>query len=410
MAEIFPFKAIVYNPIGGRDVSSLVAPPYDVIDPGDRARLMARDQHNIARLVLPEPSGGLSKYENAARQYKSWKNNAVLSIDDNPALYVWEQRFKIAGQDYTRRALVAKVSAKPYAVGGVMRHEHTHAGPKADRLALFQATGAQFSQMFGIFPDQGGSVTELLLRASEGSAMIQANGDDGQRSRLFRINDRAAVARLRELLAPQTITMADGHHRYETTLAYYEQIGRDGTTLMALVPDSDPGLVVLPTHRVINLPEYPSVVANLTGSGFTVRQYDLDQWERQYREAEEDHQKRSVVAVSPSQNRTDVISWSADGKVDAIYRSSGDVGVLHAVILKTLARADDTSTPLDFTYIHEADAAVAEAGKQGACAFLLRPISVRLLLKLAERQEVMPAKSTYFFPKFLSGFVSAELD
>ncbi len=412
MAELHPFPAILYQPETGSDVTPFVAPPYDVID--STAEAMLRDRHpsNVVRLILPQASPGGNPYQEAARLFNDWQQSGVLRTLEKPALYLWEQEFSIGDTAYTRRALVAKVTCEPYRPGGVMRHEHTHAGPKADRLKLFQATGAQFSQMFGIFEGDE-ELTARLAAVSEQEPLLTARGDDGHFSRLFGITDEENINALQAGLHERTITIADGHHRYETSVAYYQELGRTGSTLMTLVPSSDPGLVVLPTHRTVGLTIDDQAFHKALAGEFAVEVHSLENWPRLYREAAGNPDSGIILAVAPDADRVLSIGWqdgdssaTGSGKPD---RELGDVVVLHEHILPRLPVAGclDTAT---FGYFHDAEDAVEAARATGRWAFLLRPTPVEALLKAAEHQVVMPPKSTYFYPKFLAGFINAELD
>ncbi|MBA7638980.1 MAG: DUF1015 family protein [Calditrichaeota bacterium] len=431
MAEIHPFPAILFRSESGSDVTSFVAPPYDVID--STARAVLRDRHpcNVVRLTLPEapsvptlgrdsgspvglrpegqvPPGG-DCYQEAARLFHEWLRSGVLQILETPALFMWEQEFSLGDATYTRRALVAKVTCEPYRPGGVMRHEHTHAGPRADRLRLFQATGAQFSQIFGIFEGDE-DLAARLAEAGDQEPLQTARGDDGHLSRLFYITDEETIGALQASLQERTITIADGHHRYETSVAYYQELGRMGSTLMTLVSSSDPGLVVLPTHRTVGFPVDGQALCRALAGKFAVDIHPLESWPRLYQEATNDPDSGIILAVAPAAAQVFRIGWQdGNGSRAKPGRELGDVVALHERILPHLPGAGrlDTET---FGYFHDAEEAVEAAKASGRWAFLLRPTPIEALLQAAEQQEVLPPKSTYFYPKFLAGFVNARLD
>lgn len=410
MAKIHTLAAVLFHPEAGGDVTQLVAPPYDVIPVEGRRELLARSPHNIVRLILPEAGEGLDRYRQAARLYRRWRDQGILQVDRHKGLYVWEHRFTINGQAFTRRALVAKVTCGAYQPGGVMRHELTREGPKADRLALFEATGAQFSQMFGIFPDDSGDIRKLLAAATQAEPCRTAGDDQGQVSRLYRISEPAVIQRLREDLAGLTITMADGHHRYETTRTYYQRRGYSGTALMTLVPGSDPGLAVLPTHRVTTPPVEAARLRESLADHFEVAAHDWARWKQLYAQLQTSDAGTSILAVAPAEGLCFQISWAKNNPAVEVAAARGEVAVLHEALLPLLEAATQHDEPREYSYHHEAEAAVREAVEQGQWAFLLRPVSVQSLLDVAEQQAVLPSKSTYFYPKFLSGFVNADLD
>jgi len=414
MAEIYPFTAVLYQAKKGVDITPFVAPPYDVIDMQVRAALSRRDSHNIVQIILPEDPAGGDRYRAAAGYFQAWYEKGVFVSLEPKALYVWEQTFTYGGVEYTRRALVAKVGCRPYQRGGVMRHELTHRGPKEDRLRLYQATRAQFSQMFGIFKDDDGRVSAHLAKAATTKPLRTAAGDDGHTSRLFSIMDPALIRELQAILDPQTITMADGHHRYETAVAYYEQAGRAGHTLMVLVPSSDAGLLVLPTHRTVKLPPLEGGLETVLFPEFTVEAFPFKEWPALYGAAADAPERGLIVAVAPEQEKAYRIGWKPGLETVTLPARRagmlGDVGVLHEGVFSKIAAAASLNQPDSLGYLHEAEEAVRVARARGEWAFLLRPTPVEGLMQVADEQEVMPQKSTYFYPKFLSGFVNARLD
>ena len=409
MAEIHPFQAITYTPVSGTDVTSLVAPPYDVIDGKARAELQARSAHNIVRLTLPADASGETRYQVAARLFQAWLQAGTLVTHDEPAFYLWEQAFRHDDSRFRRRALVARVDCAPYTPGGVMRHEHTQSGPKEDRLQLFQATGAQFSQIFGIFPDPGKAAVELLAGADTGPALLTARGDDGHTSTLYRLGDAATIRQFQALLKEVTVTIADGHHRYETSLAYFQSRGRNGATLMTLVPGSDPGLVVLPTHRSVALALEPAALQPALAPDFKVQAHPLDAWPGLYQAAVSSPEAGGVLAIPPDSSAALLIKWSRNGQAAAGPFGYGDAAVLHGELLPRALPGSELPAEA-FAYYHDAHAAVTGAKSRRQWAFLLRPTSVETLLRVAREQAVLPSKSTYFYPKFLAGFVNARLD
>lgn len=376
------------------------------------SKLLARNPHNVVRLILPEEPVGGDRYQEAGQQFREWLQAGILNVHESPALFMWEQEFSLDGITRTRRALVAKVTCESYSPGAVMRHEYTHDSPKVDRLKLFQATGAQFSQIFGIFEDDNGLAT-CLAETGQKEPLQTARGDDGHISRLFRIDSKETIREFQAHLRECTITIADGHHRYESSVAYYQKLGRVGSTLMTLVPSSDPGLVVLPTHRTVDLQVDDQTFSRTLSEKYTITIYPMNDWQRCYEEANGNPDRRIILAVAPPADKTffiekrggeNPLKTSGD-----LSQDLGDVTELHENILPRLKVTErkDTAT---FGYFHSAVDAVESARADGRWAFLVRPTSVDALIRATKYQEVMPPKSTYFFPKFLSGFVNARLD
>lgn len=397
MALIFPFKAILYRAPGDGDITPLVAPPYDVIGEADRAGYLDRNDHNVVRLILPEGA----HYRGAADLFTEWLSSGILAEDDRQAMYVWEQQFQYAGESYTRRALVCQVACGSYREGGVLRHEHTQAGPKADRLALYQATQAQFSQIFGVFRDADGGVARVLAQASEGRLLRQAEAADGHHSRLYRITGAETLAFLQSALAGCSIVMADGHHRYETMGNYFEAAGAEGTALMTLVPDRDPGITILPTHRVADLQLAPAQLAGDLSTGYVVETHPAGRWPDLHR-AQLDAAGPELLAVSRAHDTVLRLVPTAAGDDLA---ATGTVGLLHNDCLPRL----NAAAPQKFAYYRDAADAVEATATSGSWAFLLPPVTVDQLIAAVQGGAVFPSKSTYFFPKFLSGFINARI-
>lgn len=373
---------------------------------------MNRDPHNIVRLILPKSQGGSNAYADAANLFGDWISTGIMAVSVTPATYVWEQEFHLDNTVFKRRALVAKVNCDPYQVGGVMRHEHTHAGPREDRLKLFKATAAQFSQIFSIFEDKDGIVAQYLNEATGANPLFTAEGDDGHTSRLYCLDDESVIKLLQKTIANKTILIADGHHRYETSVAYYQEQGKRGTTLMTLVPDTDPGLIVLPTHRVISLPATVTEFKNSLPRIFSVDTHDLNEWVRLCQETANSPDKGVVIAAAPREGGALRIQWDLDSihpmRASFSPRLRSDTVILHEYILSSMPEWGHDS--FECLYFHQAEDAVNTAREVNGWAFLLRPTTTATLLEMAEREEVLPPKSTYFFPKFLSGFVNAYLD
>ena len=288
MAQISPFNAIRYNTQQQRDLSGVLAPPYDVIDQSRYDLLTASSEHNIVHLDLPHmPPADLGPpeaYARSASLLKDWLERKVLVTDAQPAFYYYQQTFKIGSASHTRRGFFCRVKLEPLGQGDIMPHEQTHSGPKEDRLALTKATRCNLSSVFALYCDQDNQVLSALEpRTSEPDCF----GDlDGIRNELWAIRDPQAMNRAVELLADKKIYIADGHHRYSTSLNYLQSLRQAGQSIpddhranflsMVLVCTSDPGLVILPTHRLVRglgdnfLPTFREITSqqfNWTDSG-----------------------------------------------------------------------------------------------------------------------------------------------
>src|SRR5438552_2457982 len=265
MAEIRGFRAFRYDLGRVGSLSDVVAPPYDVIDPALQQRLYDLSPYNAIRLELTKDEPGdaatENKYTRAARTLKEWVGENVLRQDTARGLYVYEQEFEAEGKTYTRRGFFARVRLEPFGTGRIFPHEQTLSGPKEDRLKLYRATGFNLSPVFGLYPDADGGVFRKLEPFTLKSPPLVAKDHLGVTNRLWVITDTSAVSAVVGLMGPRPVFIADGHHRYETGLKYLEERRAAGEvpddeaapnfTLMMLVGMSDPGLIILPTHRLV---------------------------------------------------------------------------------------------------------------------------------------------------------------
>src|SRR5205809_2586108 len=266
MADIRAFRAFRYDLGRVGALGDVVAPPYDVIDPALQQALYDRSPYNVVRLILnkeePTDTEANNRYTRAAGCLRDWQREDILVQDSARALYVYHQEFEVEGQRFTRKGFMTRVRLEPFGTGRIYPHEETLAGPKADRLKLFRATAMNLSQIFGLFPDPDGTV-QAKLDAAVGRALpLQATDHLGVVSKLWPVTDQQVVSAVTGLMGPKPIFIADGHHRYETALKYLEEKKQAGEVtspdhpanfvLMMLVSMHDPGLIILPTHRLVS--------------------------------------------------------------------------------------------------------------------------------------------------------------
>lgn len=415
MGRVEPLTALRYDLAAVGGLERVVAPPYDVIDAERRAALLARSPHNAVRIDLPQE--GEDPYAEAAREMARWEAEGVLERDPEPAVYVLEQRYTApGGGERARTAFLARVRVEPYGAGRIRPHERTHPGPKEDRLRLTRATRANLSPIFSLYGDPSGTARAALAAVVGAPPWGEAADDDGTRNRVWRVADPAAVAALTETAAASELLIADGHHRYETSRAYAEEIGGEGEhryALMALVALEDPGLTVFPTHRLV--------------SGLDAAQ----------QEALRDAILRDFDAEPLDDPRALEPPPAADGAVrigyiDAHFRRPYrltlrdpaiadaampghaepyrrlDTAVLEALLLdRALGYSAERIDHLDgFGYARDLDQALELIGT-GAydAAFVMGSTPVERIREVAAAGESMPPKSTYFFPKIPTGVV-----
>src|SRR5215471_13608480 len=255
MAEIVPFRGVRYADV--KNAAKLLAPPYDVLSPADRARYAALDPHNVVQLILPEGEGD-SKYPHAAELWGAWRKDGTLVRDDEPALYRYHQTFEAEGRTYTRKGFIALLKLERFGEGSVMPHERTLSGPKADRLKLMRACRAHFSQIFLLYSDPRRSTDKAFAAFEDEPPLVDAQTPDGVRQQLWTITDSACIRHVCTYLGDQKVYIADGHHRYETMIALRDELRPEAPRSAArygcvfLSNMDDPQLVVLPTHRAVH--------------------------------------------------------------------------------------------------------------------------------------------------------------
>jgi uncharacterized protein (DUF1015 family) len=406
MADLVaPFRGERYSHAGR--LSALIAPPYDVIDPAERARYAALDPHNIVHVMLPEAPPGRpedERYRAAAERLAAWRQAGVLVRDPEPVLYVMAQEFTLpTGERCVRRGVFAAVAAEGYAPRRIRPHERTHAGPKADRLALLRATATNIESIFLLAPDRertlAGAVAEASHAAPDATAEL-----NGVAIRLWVVREPTRFP-----LPSSPLYIADGHHRYETASAYADENRGADRVLALIVSAQDPGLAVLPTHRVI------------FGTGRDLERV-LPRW-REWFDVQPLAPDRDPVTTLAALGRERTACLVADrSRVLALLLKSGalpdrlpslaqsqavrdlDVARIESLVVKEVLGAG-TSTPI-VRYVPDAKEALTMVRHGGAAiAVLLNPTRVEQVFAVADAGDVMPPKSTYFIPKVPSGLV-----
>ncbi len=378
-------------------LSDLIAPPYDVISDGERQRLAARDPHNIVHLILPEGNG--DRYETAARTLSQWREARVLVRDAELAALVLVQEFSTPdGRAHVRSGLLAGVAVEPYAGGRVRPHERTHAGPKADRLALMRATGTMFESLFFLARDASGALSRGLSGATQGPAWAEAELD-GVRSRLWRVTGPAAAGLT--AAAGDVLYIADGHHRFETAVAYQALNPAARHTAGLIVPLTDPGLVVLATHRLIQGAAIPPDAAKRTFE----TAFAVEEVEPELNPLGLLADRRTTCLVLFPGGRTLRLSLKPGaerGTGGAGRAGQLDVSRVDALAVTPLQRLAGGTV----AYSAFPREAIAQVGSGAvAAAVLLAPTRVEDVLAVADAREFMPQKSTYFVPKVPSGLL-----
>ncbi len=423
MLEVRPFQALRYAAVDS--LGSVIAPPYDVISVTEQDALYERDPHNVIRLELArgnsdEPLAG--RYAFAAESLRAWRRRNILGRDSIPAMYPYEERFRTPDGDLTRRGVFAIVRLRPWEDGAILPHERTRPRPKADRLELLHTCRTQFSPIFSLFEDTNGAIGESLDRACRGVPIACAQLRPGaspeiaENHQLWRVTGEEAE-RLGALFSSRELFIADGHHRYETALEYLNERRHTAGfghpdhparfVMMLLVSVEDPGLRVLPTHRMISFPPdapcHDPFPADLFACEDAPNGISGDDLYRGLLDRRSDGPVFGIVGPGEGQNRYARVRrlpepWSAP----ATWREL-DVGLLQTLVIEPLEQIHP-GAEIDFTRDPEEARRHAQSGP-ARMSVLVAPTDVRHIVQVARARERMPEKSTYFAPKVATGMV-----
>ena len=429
MVDIAPFRAIRYDENKVGPIEKVIAPPYDVISPAQQDELYARHESNIVRIDLNKPEPGdqeMSRYERSGRIFHSWLSEQVMVQDAEPAFYVLSQTFKGPdGVERVRTGFFGCARITKFGEGPIMPHERTLKGPKLDRLRLFRATRTNLSPIFGMYRDPDERVLSELKSAMKLAPAVTATMD-GVVNRMWILNDKWKVEQIVSALAAEKIYIADGHHRYETALAYRDERRSEGAppdggherVMMFVAAVEDPGMVVFPTHRLVH---------SLHGFDEAKFLAELDRFFDRS-DAPEDVVD-ALAAAGKRGNAYAVVTkhgrWLAVAKPDAPWDEVSalpshpdvrrlDVTILHSVILEHILgiTKEAQASQQNLRYSKDAKEAFTspQAQKDVQIAFLMNPTRVQEVIDVSNAGEVMPQKSTFFYPKIPSGLVLYPLD
>jgi uncharacterized protein (DUF1015 family) len=448
--EVSPFRGIRYNQRIVGDLTQVICPPYDVITPEQQRLYYQKSDYNAIRLEFPEPTG--DRYQRAASTFQQWLKNRTLQLDSVSSFYLHDHRFEYSGEMKVRRGLIARVKLKPWG-SGIYPHEETSSKAKSDRLQLMRACRANFSPLFSLYHDSEQKVAPILSEASRAKPMVETlvsspltgeGQDEGVEAHtLWAITDPKIERELGQFLSSQPLYIADGHHRYETALTYRQERAQEQSdscklsadcfqyVMMELVEFSDPGLVVLPLHRLVR-GIAPSALAELEKqleNFFTLEFVSLSEDSLASchcepsalfvitSEAKQSHRSQGIVlgvlglhagALVLLRRRQDVsLEALMPANRSQAYREFGVSILNHIVLDDVLSGAKD----LDVAYtvdLKETYQQIKEGKYQ--LAFLLNPPQPEIVKAVVDAQDRMPRKSTYFYPKLPAGLVINPLD
>jgi len=441
MAEIFPFRAYRYNPERVEPVKVLTQ-PYDKITPAMAEKYAAASPYNLIPIekgkTLPEDSPANNVYTRAAKALEDWIHAGVIVKDATPSLYAYFQEYTVPGtsERRVRKGFIAIGRIEDYSAKVVFRHEQTLSGPKADRLELLRHTQTHTGQLFMLYNDPAGHVDALLDAAAGGKPAVELRDEYDVVHRLWPVTDAPVIATIQRELADKKLVIADGHHRYETAMAYRDECrARAGKAdrnapyekvMMTLFNTAGKGLTILPTHRVVanvsgfSLAAFRAKLANI----FDVQSYpftgpsDRPQAFEKFRRDLHRGQQQRAIGVYAGGGAFLIFVLHKGANLETLLPDVSqaqrqlDVVLLHRLILERGLgiTADAVKTEKNITYEREMDTAIAEVdqGRAQIC-FLLNSVSVETVAEMAMAGEVLPQKSTDFFPKLMSGITMYRL-
>ncbi|MGB2828427.1 MAG: DUF1015 domain-containing protein [Dehalococcoidales bacterium] len=432
MVDIHPFRGVRYNQALISDLAQVICPPYDIIPPHMQSELYERSEHNFIQLEhtreLPQDTAAENKYPRAAATLTRWLTQGILAVEETPAVYLHDHHFRYQGQEYRRRGIITLVRLEEWESRVIRPHEGTLANPKSDRLRLLRALQADTSSIMALFEDRHKIIASALAAREKDEPVIHFNTDSGEKHVLWVISEAETLAQLRQHLAHQPLYIADGHHRYESALAYHREQrkklakshGDEGFdfVMMELVDFADPGLVILPPHRLVRgLPaKKMDGILNGLASLFQVQKLPFappDVWQKvnvflaenesQGRIAIFGLDSRDILLLKPHDLTS--LNKLIPGSRSEQYRRL-TVSILDHVILEKLLglKREQAAEALAYSY-DQSDAANMVLSGQYQLAFLIGPVKADMIKMIADVGDRMPGKSTYFYPKLPSGLV-----
>ena len=416
MATVKEFGALRFTEKAGKK-SEVCCPPYDIISPEQKKAYLNTNENNIIRLELPEQNE--AGYNLAGQTLKNWVDSGILKQDTEDCLYIYEEKFAVKGVNYSFKGIVARVKLHPFSDGVVLPHEETLSKAKTDRLNLMTATGCNFSQIYSLYSDAEGVSAGLIEELSKGEPEDTFTDGDGVTHSLWVVKKSEKTERLCRFFDDKKLYIADGHHRYETALNYQKQLKEQGVSceaadyiMMFLIDMENKGLVVFPTHRIVrDLPALDEEkLLKDCEDNFTVSLCEKGEIETRLAAAYEKGEKAFGFV---GKTKTAILTLKNMAAMDEALKTASpalkglDVSVLHTLILENVLGSDKENMAKQINLTYTRDFAEAYAAAQGwaNCAFILNPTRVEEIAAVSAAGEKMPQKSTYFYPKLITGLV-----
>ena len=446
MAKIIPFKGILYNKEKIRDMKDVVAPPYDVISPAEQEELYKRHENNVVRLILGKESNSdtpdNNRYTKARDSFDSWQRDSILIKDAFPSIYVYSQEYHLGeteGFEKKRRlGFIALSKLEDFGEGKIHPHENTLAKPKEDRLKLMQHCNANFSSIFGLFSDPSKRIDSVLKDYMRHSPLYDLVDDAGMRHTLWAIRDNRAIQIITSVMSDKQVFIADGHHRYETAINYRNEMrgklpnfsGEElyNYVMMYFTNTNSEGLSILPIHRLVsNLSDFDKKkIVEKAGEFFNIEKLSFNESDEKtvkqklFSDMKERGEKEHIFGMYLGDDDYILLTLKDEDVLDRLITNLRhpswkklDVTILHTLLIEKVLRISEKSLAeqKNITYTISGDEAIKDvkAGKYQIALFL-NPTKIEEVKDVATAGEKMPQKSTFFYPKLLSGLVMNKLE
>lgn len=415
MAIVKPFKGLRFQKSAG-PIEELVCPPYDIISEEQRKAFLSTNEHNVIRLELPKE--GEDVYKRAGEVLNSWLDNNIVALEDEEKFYIYEEEFVIDGAVKSFKGVIARVKLSEFSEGVVIPHENTLSAAKEDRFNLMCATGCNFSQVYCLFEDKDKKISEVLNTVNEATAINVLTDNESVTHRIWSLD---ADCGLTELFADKCLYIADGHHRYETALRYRQHERENGApidsaseyVMMMLVPMESEGLVVFPTHRIVHSLESFDGRQMLINAREYFHIGEISSYESMERNLKEQYDMDRISFGAYFGGRFYLLTLKNNPTLAELLPElhetlrSLDVSVLHSLILEKLMGIDkdNMAKQINLRYTRDVSEAVEQVNNGANCAFFLNPTRVEQIAAVGSAGQKMPQKSTYFYPKLITGLV-----
>ena len=439
MVKLFPFEGITYNKKKLKKLDGVFTPPYDVISPEQQDAFYQKNDFNYIRLILGKEFPGDGDYNNryvrAAAFLEGWLRHEILIKNPKPAIYIYEQRFKVMGHSFVRLGFISLLRLEDMGRGKVYPHEETHSRAKVDRLQILRSTFANLEPIFGLYSDEKSRVTKMLKPFMKRTPLIEVTDADKVTHRLWVIDSGGAISRIIKEMRDKAIFIADGHHRYEAANRFKDELKTKNTkfteeesynhVMMYFTPLEDPGLVVLPIHRVLRNLAYfePVRFEQQLGAYYDITPYEATPktmskvQKKLLADMAKSGTEKHLFGLYLGHHKFLLLSLKDENMVDPLVEEDKpkawkrlDTTILRATIFETILAINQENED-KITYVKDATEAVqmVDEGK-GQLAFLLNSTKIEEITAIASKLEKMPQKSTYFWPKLLSGLVLFKID